>query len=239
MSDPPPPPPPPPPPVSKIQLPPKPPTTVMISSSNASAAGGGGSPSSRRSPGRHPTFRGIRSRSGKWVSEIREPRKSKRIWLGTYPTPEMAAAAYDVAALSLKGNDAVLNFPDFVGSYQVPALPEPAMIRSAAGAAAELIMLKSSSSNVLGHHHSSSSRRDDDVLESPHPAAPANNDEQPAAVDGGNNDEEVFMDVDTLFDMPNLLADMAEGMLMSPPPQHSSPPGDHDDSSDCDHLWSY
>ncbi|WZZ20873.1 hypothetical protein YC2023_122260 [Brassica napus] len=168
--------------------------------------------------GRHSFFRGIRLRNGKWVSEIREPRKTTRIWLGTYPVPEMAAAAYDVAALALKGPDAVLNFPGLALTYVAPASNSAADIRAAAARAAET---KQPDPGGV-----------EKVME---PGQPGREEEEKAMLSSLE-----FMDEEAMLDMPNLLTEMAEGMLMSPPRMiNPTMEDDSPENHEGDSLWSY
>ncbi|MFS7889153.1 putative transcription factor AP2-EREBP family [Helianthus anomalus] len=50
---------------------------------------------------------------------MRNPeKKGKRLWLGTYDTPEEAALAYDRAAFKHRGSHALLNFPHMIGLHK-------------------------------------------------------------------------------------------------------------------------
>ncbi|XP_043718061.1 dehydration-responsive element-binding protein 1D-like [Telopea speciosissima] len=87
---------------------------------------------------RHPVYRGVRQRnSDKWVCEVREPNKKSRIWLGTFPTAEMAARAHDVAAMTLRGRSACLNFADSSWRLRLPESADAKDIQRAAAEAAE------------------------------------------------------------------------------------------------------
>ncbi|KAH0739968.1 hypothetical protein KY290_033011 [Solanum tuberosum] len=103
---------------------------------------------------RHPIYRGVRRRdNNKWVCEVREPIEQKRIWLGTYPTPEMAARAHDVAALALRGNLATLNFADSSWRLAVPVSKDPEELRQAAMKAAEAFLQDTESVEINYMNH--------------------------------------------------------------------------------------
>ncbi|ESQ35568.1 hypothetical protein EUTSA_v10009659mg [Eutrema salsugineum] len=178
-----------------------------------------------------PVYRGIRCRSGKWVSEIREPKKTTRIWLGTYPTAEMAAAAYDVAAMALKGREAILNFPGSATSYPVPGSTSAADIRAAAAAAAAMKGCEEEEEEEKAKKTTSSSSFSKSRSRDFHVAG-----DMASSSWCGTE----FMDEEEVLNMPNLLANMAEGMMVAPPPWMSSRPlDDSPENSNDEDLWGF
>lgn len=101
----------------------------------------------------------------------------------------MAFAAYDVAALALKGTYAILHFPESIISNTLPECPTTGNIRAAAARAA------AAQSSV----YESDSKSMKDVRG------------RVAAPPG------VYMDEEAVFGMSNLLSEMAEGMLYKSP----------------------
>ncbi|XP_026428138.1 dehydration-responsive element-binding protein 1D-like [Papaver somniferum] len=156
---------------------------------------------------RHPIYRGVRERKNdKWVCEVREPGNSKsRIWLGTHSSPEMAARAYDVAALALRGKSAPLNFEN---SPWVLPRAKSSSIKDIQAAVAEASLAFPFSpdsgpspmmTNRVSHFKQLSRRVENNVDE---------------AIQENSSK---FLDEEALFNMPSLIASMAEGMLLDPP----------------------
>ncbi|KAH7664604.1 AP2/ERF domain-containing protein [Dioscorea alata] len=159
---------------------------------------------------RHPIYKGVRRRnSDRWVCEVREPNKKSRIWLGTFPTAEMAARAHDVAAIALRGRSATLNFADSAWRLPVPDSTSPRDIQKAAAEAAEAFRPSCSDEAAL---------RQDNVID----------------------DCSYYVDNELELGMQGYL-DMAQGMLIDPPPPPTVPfsdAGDSDGDADVP-LWSY
>uniref|UniRef100_J3M060 AP2/ERF domain-containing protein n=1 Tax=Oryza brachyantha TaxID=4533 RepID=J3M060_ORYBR len=156
-------------------------SSTSSSSSSSSSSAAVAQKKRPRNDGRHPTYRGVRMRSwGKWVSEIREPRKKSR-W-GKWVSE---ISAHDVAALAIKGRAAHLNFPDLAHLLPRPATAAPKDVQAAALLAA------------AADFPSEANAKSPDACSFASAASP-----QPPAPDAEPDPD------NALFDLPDLLLDL-------------------------------
>ncbi|MED6188378.1 hypothetical protein PIB30_085393 [Stylosanthes scabra] len=169
---------------------------------------------------RHPIYKGVRQRNGKWVCELRQPNNKTRVWLGTFSHPHMAAIAHDVAALAFRGDNASLNFPQSAAS--LPRLDAETTslktIQLTATQAANNHFLEAKeemSSSILessSNSNSNNNSSNDGFSSSSH--------EEELCSDYcslGEDSRSFYWDEDEVFNMPVLMNSLAEGLIITPP----------------------
>nr|GEY30083.1 hypothetical protein [Tanacetum cinerariifolium] len=68
------------------------------------------------------SFRGVRQRTwGKWVAEIRQPNRGKKLWLGIFGYAVEGALTYDEAARAIYGPAARINLPKYCPNASLTA----------------------------------------------------------------------------------------------------------------------
>ncbi|KAI3975458.1 hypothetical protein MKX01_042468 [Papaver californicum] len=154
---------------------------------------------------RHPIYRGVRARKNdKWVCEVREPNSKSRIWLGTHSSAEIAARAYDVAAIALRGTSAPLNFEDSLW-----------LLPRAKSSAAKDIQL--AAAEAVRAFPSPNSKKPSSTTKKSSKSGTSKSSKQ--TVEIAEEVSATFFDEEALYYMPALIVSMAEGMLLDPPQQ--------------------
>ncbi|GLJ50712.1 hypothetical protein SUGI_1080420 [Cryptomeria japonica] len=158
--------------------------------------------SAERKATKHPIYIGVRKRKwGMWVSEIRVPNNNKRIWLGSFPTPEMAARAHDAAALALRGDSAKLNFPEFL--HSLPHSP------SLSGTDIQATAMQAAYSSSQQQSQLSSNNSHNDCMK------PELLQQKPSAEDESTDIEIIYnIEMDEWLDLQNLLMNSEDDLLI-------------------------
>ncbi|XP_078149536.1 dehydration-responsive element-binding protein 1B-like [Carex rostrata] len=186
---------------------------------------------------RHPVYRGVRRRGtmNRWVCEVRNPNNKLRIWLGSYPTAEMAARAHDVAVMALRGRSACLNFPDSASLISIP--PSFSSVQEMKQLASEVAKALHSNDSSYPAENISVSRSSVQMVEEKEVASSQMADSTITSV---AYDQMEFNNWDGHGDM-NLglyYANLAEGLMMEPPVEGLSNLDDHE-WGEAASLWNW
>lgn len=174
-------------------------------------------------------YKGVRERHwGKWVSEIRDSARRKRIWLGSFRSAEEAAHAYDAALICLRGERAQLNFPNHIPNVRPPSSHTGNYSTREIQAEAAQAAANYAGRNFCYNDFISPTISSDDEGPPPNEIADITHEEGPRSTHQGTTSSYAYhpgMDEDER----SMILYMADGLGMTPPRDN---PNDYDDDDD-------